>query len=56
MTEDMTIPLFIIGEGFSAPGGKDLGKRSILDVAPTVFDILEVDAPSYWQGSAISIS
>ena len=56
MTEDMTIPLFIIGEGFSAPGGKDLGKRSILDVAPTVLDILEVDAPSYWQGRAISIS
>jgi predicted AlkP superfamily pyrophosphatase or phosphodiesterase len=56
MAEDMTIPLFIIGDGYNAPGGNDLGKRSILDVAPTVLDILDVKAPSYWQGSAISIS
>ena len=53
MTEDMTIPLFIVGEGYSQSGGKNLGARSILDVAPTVFDRLGVTAPDYWQGTAI---
>jgi bisphosphoglycerate-independent phosphoglycerate mutase (AlkP superfamily) len=47
----MTIPLFIIGEGFSP--SLDLGCRSILDVAPTVLNILGVAQPEYWQGTPI---
>lgn len=48
--EDMTIPLFIMGEDFTK--GKDLGARSILDIAPTVVDILGVNAPKVWQGKS----
>lgn len=51
MKEDMTIPLFILGESFTP--GENLGKRSILDVAPTVLNILDITAPTYWQGTAI---
>ena len=49
--EDMTIPLFIIGEDFTP--GENLGALSILDVAPTVLELLEVIPPEYWQGKAI---
>lgn len=51
MKEDMTIPLFILGESFTP--GENLGKRSILDVAPTVLNILDLTPPTYWQGTAI---
>ena len=51
MTEDMTVPLFIIGEG--SQSGENLGALSILDVAPTVLGILGVSAPDYWQGKRI---
>lgn len=52
MAEDMTVPLFIIGEGFSAK--TDLGPRSILDISPTVADILKINPPDHWQGTAIT--
>ena len=51
LPEDMTVPLFIIGDKFA--GGKDLGPLSILDVAPSVLDHLGVSAPEYWQGKII---
>ena len=51
LSEDMTIPMFIIGDGFER--GVDFGARSILDVAPTVLDVLGVKAPDYWQGKSL---
>ena len=51
LAEDMTIPVFILGDGFTE--GENLGKRSILDIAPTVLKILGTAAPDYWQGKAI---
>lgn len=51
MKEDMTIPLFIVGDKFAK--GRNLGPISILDIAPTITGLLDVATPSYWQGSAI---
>ena len=49
---DMTTPVFIIGDGFEA--GVSLGNGiSILDIAPTVADILGVTAESYWEGRSL---
>lgn len=51
LAEDMTIPLFILGGGYAA--GRDLGPRSILDVAPTVAELMGIAAPAEWQGTPI---
>ena len=51
LAEDMTIPLFVLGDGYAA--GRDLGSRSILDVAPTVAYLMGVVAPAEWQGAPI---
>lgn len=40
MDEDMTIPMFICGPQFEA--GAELSEASILDVAPTVADIMGI--------------
>lgn len=49
---DMTIPMFIIGEGFE--GGRALNFGiSILDIAPTIADILDVDPMHYWVGKSM---
>ena len=49
---DMTIPMFIIGEGFE--GGKALNfDISILDIAPTILDILDVTPEHYWEGKSM---
>ena len=49
---DMTIPLFIIGEGYEA--GKVLNfDVSILDVTPTIADILDVEKKAYWEGNSL---
>ena len=49
---DMTIPLFIIGDGFEADKALDFDV-SILDVAPTITDIMGVRTESYWIGKSI---
>ena len=48
--EDMTIPLFILGPDFKHT---NLGAQSILNIAPTIANILKVQAPTYWQGTII---
>ena len=48
---DMTIPFFIIGDEYEC--GRVLNEISILDVAPTVADILEVEAECYWSGNSV---
>jgi len=52
MPEDMTIPLFFIGERFT-PGQK-LENVSILDIAPTIADILSVPAAPEWEGKSLA--
>ena len=49
--EDMTIPMFFVGDGFEA--GKDLGENSILDIAPTITDILGIPAAREWEGKSL---
>ena len=49
---DMTIPMFIIGDGFE--GGKALNFGvSILDIVPTIADILDVEREHYWVGNSL---
>jgi bisphosphoglycerate-independent phosphoglycerate mutase (AlkP superfamily) len=49
---DMTIPFFMIGKHYQA--GKQLSNVSILDVAPTVVDVLGVEAEEYWTGTSLA--
>lgn len=49
--EDMTIPLFIKGENF--PENKVIENASILDIAPTIVDILGVKKDSDWEGKSL---
>lgn len=51
MPEDMTIPLFFIGEDFEA--GRELPEASIKDVAPTVTKLLGCDPAEEWEGTAL---
>lgn len=51
--KDMYIPVFIIGDGIEA--GAELGNDvSILDIAPTVVDLLGVEAEDYWVGESLA--
>ena len=49
--EDMTIPLFFFGKNFTP--GKQLADVSILDVAPTIADIMSVPKASEWEGKSL---
>ena len=51
--EDMTIPLFIKGENF--PEGKIIKDANILDIAPTIVDILGVKKDSDWEGKSLYV-
>lgn len=46
--EDMTIPLFFIGQGFEA--GKEMENLSIKDIAPTIAALFEAEIPKEWEG------
>ncbi len=46
--EDMTIPMFFLGKGF-APGQK-LENASILDIAPTIARLMNLESPKEWRG------
>jgi predicted AlkP superfamily pyrophosphatase or phosphodiesterase len=49
--EDMTIPMFFVGQEFEA--GKALSGVSILDLAPTIAKILGVPAAPEWEGKPL---
>jgi phosphopentomutase len=49
--EDMTIPQFYFGKKFTA--GKEYTGISILDVAPTISDILGIGVQPEWEGTSI---
>ena len=51
MPEDMLIPMFFCGEDFE--GGKELENVSILDIAPTIADIMGIIPPVEWEGKSI---
>jgi len=51
MPEDMTIPMFFYGKEFEA--GKALENVSILDLAPTVADIMGVPYAREWEGRSL---
>lgn len=51
MDEDMTIPMIFYGPEFEA--GKELHGISILDLAPTIAEIMSVSVPREWEGKSI---
>ncbi len=51
MKEDMTIPTFFIGKRFEP--GKQLADVSIMDLAPTIADIMGVPIPREWEGKIL---
>ena len=51
LPEDMTIPLYAIGDFFEK--GNKLDNLSMLNVAPTVLKLLNVTQPKSWQGKSI---
>ena len=51
MYEDMTIPMIFYGPLFEA--GKELKGVSILDIAPTIADILSVPKSKEWEGKSL---
>jgi len=51
MDVDMTIPMFFYGPQFVA--GKELSSVSILDIAPTIVDILGVAPAKEWEGKSL---
>lgn len=51
MPEDTTIPMFFVGKDFEA--GKELSDITILDIAPTIAEIMDVPKPREWEGTSI---
>ena len=51
MPEDMVIPMFFLGDCFKQ--GEKLENVSILDIAPTVADIMGITPPREWEGKSL---
>lgn len=51
MPEDMNIPMFFYGPDFEK--NKELEEVSILDIAPTIAEIMNIDIPREWEGKSI---
>ena len=52
LPEDMTIPQFFMGPRFTA--GRDLGEVSLLDLAPTIAELMGVRRPREWEGRSLA--
>jgi arylsulfatase A-like enzyme len=52
MPEDMTIPMFFIGKRYEA--GKKLEGISILDIAPTIADVMSVMPAPECEGRSLA--
>jgi predicted AlkP superfamily pyrophosphatase or phosphodiesterase len=50
--EDMTIPMFFIGKRFEA--GKKRENVSLLDIAPTIADVMSVTRAPEWEGRSLA--
>ena len=51
LAEDMTIPMFFHGLEFTP--GREFENVSILDIAPTIADILGIEKPREWEGKSL---
>ena len=51
LPEDMTIPMFFFGKDFEA--GKEIENINLLDIAPTIADVMNIPAPMGWEGKSI---
>ena len=51
MPEDMTIPVILCGENFEK--GKEIENVSILDIAPTVAELLGASPDEDWEGNSL---
>jgi len=51
LPEDMTIPMFFVGPEFEP--GKTLSGISLLDIAPTIAQIMGVPVPREWEGRSL---
>ena len=51
MPEDMTIPMFFYGPDFEA--GKGLHGVKLLDLAPTIAKLMNVNASPEWEGTPL---
>ena len=51
LSEDMTIPMFFIGDSFKT--GEKLENITILDIAPTIADVMSVPKAPEWEGRSI---
>lgn len=49
--EDMTIPMFFLGNSFEK--NKKLDSPSIMDIAPTILKVMDLPKPSDWDGKSI---
>ena len=49
--EDMTVPLFLYGPVFE--GGKQIENTSLLDIAPTIADIMGIEPEREWMGRSL---
>ena len=49
--EDMTIPMFFYGDCFTQ--GEELENVSILDIAPTIADVMSAHTPREWEGKSL---
>lgn len=49
--EDMTIPLFLCGKEF--PRGEIIPEASLLDIAPTIADIFNIECEPEWEGKSL---
>lgn len=52
LPEDMTIPMFFIGKRFTP--GQALNNVSILDIAPTIADIMSIPTTPEWEGRSLA--
>jgi len=51
MPEDMTIPMFFFGKDFEP--GKVLENITILDIAPTIANVMDVPGAPEWEGKSL---
>lgn len=51
MAEDMIIPMFFIGKDFKA--GRELKNVSLLDIAPTIADVIGIAKAPEWEGKSL---
>lgn len=51
MPEDMTVPLFFYGKDFAAGEIKD--QLSLLDIAPTIAKLMEIESDREWEGRSV---